>query len=118
MSLTVKSLDQVEVQVTYSDAGLPPDAPKGGQRLNTQAVWFKVGDNPWRRSTHRSAIKTSDFIRHNNSTELISILCDKEPLNEGTETSSGGCSSGVNTELQSLQGHSSSDADKGSTGES
>lgn len=67
--IVVLTLDGIKVEVTYADAGRAPDA-KGGQNLNTSAVWVKPEGGEWMVTDQRSAIKVCEIVKHCNLNEL------------------------------------------------
>ena len=110
--IKVKSLDGVDVEVTHSDAAHPPDT--GGLNLNTTAVWIRPAGESWIKSPHRSAIVTADIISRTKAAHLAALFLIKEIANasERPKAIGSGSSKETATKLQSLQGHSTSDADK------
>lgn len=70
--MIIKSKDDVDVEVSFCDAGYAPGS-KPGQLLNTMAVWFRPAGGEWLRSKHRSAIITARDIRHTNASDLYQV---------------------------------------------
>jgi len=68
--ISVNTLDGVKVEVTFADAGRAPDAPAGGEYLNTITAWYKPDGGQWQRSVERSCTKTCEIIKHCNLNEL------------------------------------------------
>jgi hypothetical protein len=68
--VTVKSLDDQDIEITHSDAARPPDSPPGGQYLNQTVCWVRPPGEAWVRSPHRSSMKTADVMRHINAKDI------------------------------------------------
>jgi len=114
--MIVKSLDDIDVEVAFCDAGYPPGATPN-PILNTRAVWCKPANGKWMKSPHSSAMETSSVVRHTNAADLLATFLGKEiTYEEVPEASSGARGETDATKLQSLQGHSPSDANKDSVG--
>src|SRR6202453_525849 len=118
LHVIVKSLDNIDVDSTHCDAGHPPGSPERSLILNVTAVWCTPTGGMWIKSFERSAMKTAELVKHHTAKDLISILSGKEIVHEGSETGSDGGSPEDAPKLQSLQGHSTGDADEQPAGES
>jgi hypothetical protein len=74
----VKSLDNIDVDITHCDAGYPPGSPERSLILNVTAVWCKPTGGMWIKSFERSAMKTAELVKHTNVKDLIALLSGKE----------------------------------------
>ncbi len=98
--MIIKSLDDVDVEVTFCDAGYSPGSPVKSLMLNTMACWCKVAGGEWVKSPHRSAMTTAQVVRHTNAKDIVSIFSGKEIEHEKeSETGSSGNSEAATSDI-------------------
>ena len=82
--MIVKSLDNIEVEITHCDAGYPPGGAPN-PILNTTAVWCKPAGGKWFKSVHSSAMQTAYVVRHTKAADLLAKFLDKETEDKSSE---------------------------------
>ena len=107
--MLIKSADNIDVEVTFCDAGYAPGSTPN-PILNKMAVWCRPTGGEWIRSAHRSAIQTASIVRRTDAKDLASKLAIKEISYERTEAGSGRNSSSDVAGISTVQGHSDSEA--------
>lgn len=70
--MIITTLDNIPVEVTYSDFDKTSTLPFNQQQIKPRSVFIKLGSS-WKRSKDSNAIVTASIVRSSNFDDLVKL---------------------------------------------